>query len=118
MRFLLALSALIVLSCSGANGAEPRPSQPRVEEPARQAPTPQVAEPAVVREEPPADSACGRALTCCRAYVSTVPDVVEESACAGVYDAAERGAEADCVRMHKGWQQVLVHLPEGDAACQ
>lgn len=116
-RKWLALLALLALACSGANGAEPPPIQPRSEEPAPEPPP--EPEPAVspTRAEPDPDSACGRALACCRAYASAVPDVVESSACAGVFEAAETGADARCDAMKEGWRQVLTHLSDGTDDC-
>lgn len=108
-RALVISAALLALACSGANGAEPRASEPRPrEEPAQEEPVAPAPEPEVAaRPEPASDSACGRALACCRAYTTAVPDVVESSACAGVYEAAESGADARCDAMKEGWRQAL-----------
>lgn len=102
--FILALSA-----CSGANG-ENRPTDPAelgedVEsgEPVEQDTRPHI--------DP--DTACGRALACCRAFCGAFPNVVENSACAGVYEALESpDPDARCRAMCAGWRQALERLSE------
>jgi hypothetical protein len=60
------------------------------------------------RREPEPGSSCGRALECCRAYTSVISDVVEASACVGVYEALDaQGADARCLAMTLGWRSAL-----------
>ena len=111
MPLPIALAALLVaLGCSGVT--EPRASAPRPREEAasREEPAPEAE---LARVEPDPDSACGRALACCRAFAVTLPHVIEASACAGVYEAADT-ADPDrrCDAMKEGWRQALASLPE------
>jgi hypothetical protein len=101
-------------SCSGASGSEPR----HATEPASPSePTPSGEEDAV--PEPDPSSTCGRALACCRAYARAIPDVVEQSACSGVLDAAPTPqAEPRCRAMATGWRQALELLVEAPDACR
>lgn len=58
---------------------------------------------------------CGRAEACCRAFAAAVPNVVEESACAGPADAAGAGdADGRCERMMAGWRTVLERHPDAE----
>lgn len=110
------VACLLVASCSRANGGEPRPRA--APEPAAVEETEAPAEPAL--PEPDPDSTCGHALACCRAYASAIPDVVEESACHGVLEAAaEEDPDARCRVMTAGWRQALEHLSgEAPEACR
>ncbi len=57
------------------------------------------------------ESSCGHALACCRAYANAMPNVVERSACEGVYEALELpDPDARCGAMTVGWRDALVHL--------
>ncbi len=113
------LIALALASCSGTSNAEPHAARAR-EVVARPQPAP---EPEVVGEaapEPDPSSTCGQALACCRAYASSIPDVVESSACAGAREAAsDPEGDARCRAMKEGWRQALAHLSgEPPDACR
>ncbi len=61
------------------------------------------------------DSVCGRAVTCCEAYVNavaaTTPGVTAETACAGVRQAGNApGGDATCTAAIAGWRQSLTAL--------
>lgn len=102
-----------LVGCSGATGGEPRPRALHGEE-ATPEPAP-VVNPLPPPPEPEAGSPCARALACCRAYVGAVPDVVEQSACAGVFEALELEApDVRCDGMREGWRQALAHLEDED----
>jgi hypothetical protein len=109
--FVLAM----LLGCSGANG-EHRPHEPNDPPLVDPDPTPRVDDP---DPRPPVDpeTACGRALACCRAYARAIPSVVEDSVCAGIYEAIERDdADARCGRMARGWREALQRLSEDGTA--
>jgi hypothetical protein len=101
-----------MLACSGATGGEARTrGTPSEEGPARTEPAPPAAGEQHPRREPSPGSVCDLALACCRAYTSAVPDVVESSACAGVYEALDLAdADARCERMRTGWRSAFEHL--------
>jgi hypothetical protein len=108
----LAALAILIAACSGsANDAHTtgaREADPR-------APN----EPSVDRPEIDPESVCGRSLACCRAYAQAIPNVVEDSACAGVYEAlGTEDPDARCENMKAGWREALVHLNGGAAACE
>lgn len=80
-------------------------------------------EPAAPSPEPrptlDAQTACGHALRCCRAFADTLPNVVESTACAGPFEAADaEDADARCTRMQEGWREALLHATgEAPATC-
>ncbi len=113
-RFVRAIFlASILTACSGANGAEPRPLPET--QPAPEAPEP--SEPAEVELDP--SSPCGRALACCHAYASAIPDVVEDSACRGPGEAhALADADRRCRGMSAGWREALERLGQPTDSCE
>ncbi|MCZ7687298.1 MAG: hypothetical protein M5U28_54605 [Sandaracinaceae bacterium] len=110
---VIALSALLSATCSGANGAEPRPEPAEV--PAEPPAGPSAREEEL--PEPDPSSTCGRALACCRAYAAAIPDVVEASACRGVFEAASAEDERRCRAMSRGWREALARLGDAPEAC-
>ncbi|HEY8432256.1 MAG TPA: hypothetical protein VIL20_27980 [Sandaracinaceae bacterium] len=106
IRAWLCAAWLLCAACSGANGsAEPRP-RPEPERPVAPAREEEPAAPSLPDPDPA--STCGRALACCRAYAAAIPDVVEDSACRGVREAASEGnADARCRAIAEGWRQAL-----------
>lgn len=111
----IALASLLSATCSGARDAEPRP-EPAVVPPERAAPEPSAREDALPEPEP--SSTCGRALACCRAYAAAIPDVVEASACRGVFEAASSEDERRCRAMTRGWGEALARLGDAPEACR
>lgn len=109
-----ALALLVAFGCSGANGDhDPQePSDPVADEDPGSPPVEEDPRPPV---DP--DTVCGRALACCRAYAAAIPNVVEESACAGIYDAIEGPSpDASCARMSRGWREALARMSEDGSA--
>lgn len=103
-----------VAACSGASG-EPR-ATPSEESETSVEPVPEPT-PAVQdeRREPDPASTCGRALACCRAYVGAMPDVIEASACAGVFEASDApDPDRRCRTMTTGWRRALERM-QGEA---
>jgi hypothetical protein len=103
MRIVCGISifALFVACSSGTN--EPRTTRTEATETAQGEDAPHA----------PIDpsTACGHALACCRAYAHAMPDVVERSACAGIYDALDQPEpDQHCRMMTAGWRDALVHL--------
>ena len=85
--------------------------QPAAEEPAAEQPAAQ----AEGEGGGAGDSVCGRAVTCCEAYVNavsaTTPGVTAETACAGVRQAGNApGGDATCTAAISGWRQSLTAL--------
>jgi hypothetical protein len=69
------------------------------------------------------DSVCGRARTCCNAYVEAMGGAaMAGQACAGIDTAEQTGgaaADASCTAMISGWRQSLSGMGrEVPAACQ
>lgn len=113
---------VLAAACSAPTPATPEPASH-----APAGPTPHessdhrpivVAEPAL--ESLDADTSCGRAQACCRAFAAATPHVDAASACAETVEVAEL-ADADerCERMTIGWRVALEHNREVDppAAC-
>jgi hypothetical protein len=104
--------ALVLAACSGgANEARTTGNEEA---------DPQTTEDEAPRPEIDPETACGRTLACCRAYAAAIPNVVEDSACAGVYEAlVADDADARCQRMSAGWREALTHLSgEAPAVCE
>ena len=59
------------------------------------------------------DTACGRALACCRAFAEATPNVLAEHACVGPAEASTADdADERCARMTEGWRVALERNPD------
>lgn len=115
------MTALLVMgACSGEERTSEAPATVGDERTAPTA-TPEPPPPAPSEPLPTLDegTTCGQALRCCRAFADAVPNVVESSACAGPFEAAEaEDAEARCALMQAGWREALFHATgEPPASC-
>lgn len=112
MRLWLLTALFVMGACSGEDRATERPTTvgneraPVTSEPDPE-PEPEPAAPLPTLEEA---TICGQALRCCRAFAEALPNVVESSACAGPFEAAEAyDADARCSLMQAGWREALFH---------
>ena len=114
MRTWLLTALLAMGACSGEE-AVPEPAPTGGDEEPTEHPSPPPPEPAPELPQLDPETACGRALGCCRAFVEIVPNAVESSACAGPLESADTpDADPHCEMMAAGWGETL-RLARGEA---